>query len=88
MKKLKLESLEVTSFETSPAAVQRGTVIANAPPQGTLYIPTYEKDVCGETYEKDVCGETSYEVCEATNIYLSCGCSVDVTCGHTCILTG
>jgi hypothetical protein len=79
MKKLKLESLEVTSFETSAAAVQRGTVIANAPPQGTLYIPTYEPDAC----------ETSYELCgENTNIYLSCGCSVDVTCGHTCILTG
>jgi len=26
--------------------VQRGTVIANAPPQGTLYIETYEADAC------------------------------------------
>jgi hypothetical protein len=80
MTKLKLEDLEITSFETSAAAVQRGTVIANAPPQGTLYIPTYEPDACGETYEADVCG--------TKDLYCTYGCSVNITCARTCILTG
>ncbi|HEX5724651.1 MAG TPA: pinensin family lanthipeptide [Longimicrobiaceae bacterium] len=36
MKKLalKLDDLEVTSFETSPTTVERGTVVANAPTNG------------------------------------------------------
>jgi hypothetical protein len=80
MTKLKLEDLGITSFETSAAAVQRGTVIANAPPQGTLYIETYEPDACGETYDTDVCG--------TKDLYCTYGCSVNITCARTCILTG
>jgi hypothetical protein len=90
MKKLKLESLEVTSFETSAAAVRRGTVVANAPPQGTLPVYTYDVDVCGESYYVEDCGETYnvYLCPETKHVDCTKGCSVNVTCGQWCILTG
>jgi hypothetical protein len=71
MRKVKLESLAVESFETSPIATQaRGTVQANAKP-GPLQ--TYNVDLCGDTmyfdctlgcsintYCAGACGETEY----------------------------
>lgn len=72
MRKLKLESLAVESFQTSPVATQaRGTVAAHAKPQPTLQ--TYNIDICGETmyfdctlgcsyntYCAGACGDTNY----------------------------
>lgn len=84
MKKLKLEELEVTSFETSPAAERRGTVIANAPPQGTLYIETYEPDVCDETNYYLGCTKGG---CETDTVYANI-CAVCFTQGPNCVLTG
>ena len=49
MRKLKLESLTVESFETSPVATQaRGTVDAHGKPKPTT-LQTYNVDVCGDT---------------------------------------
>ena len=73
MKKLKLETLEVTSFETSPAPAERGTVNANnsdvqpSPPTTGI-----------ETYHVDDCGESRYFDC-------TYGCSVNTDCANTCI---
>lgn len=53
MRKLKLESLTVESFQTSPVVTQaRGTVAAHAKPQPPL-----------QTYNVDVCGDTMYFDC-------------------------
>ena len=51
MKKLKLESLEVTSFATTPGAgAERGTVDGHMPkPGGPGPIQTYNVDLCGDT---------------------------------------
>jgi cytochrome c peroxidase len=49
MRKLKLESLTVESFETAAAMQsERGTVQAHAKPQPTT-LQTYNVDVCGDT---------------------------------------
>jgi hypothetical protein len=49
MRKLKLESLTVESFETAPIATQpRGTVAAHAKPQPTT-LQTYNVDICVDT---------------------------------------
>lgn len=71
MRKLKLESLAVESFETCPIGARaRGTVQANAKPQPPQ---TYNVDLCGDTLYFDcalgcsqntncagACGETEY----------------------------
>ncbi|HEX5870126.1 MAG TPA: hypothetical protein VFY65_06915 [Longimicrobium sp.] len=50
MRKLKLESLAVESFETSPVAAQvRGTVDAHAKPTPPTTLQTYNVDICGDT---------------------------------------
>jgi hypothetical protein len=50
MKKLKLETLEVTSFDTSAApSEERGTVNGNAKPGGPVVIQTYSPQACGDT---------------------------------------
>lgn len=53
MRKLKLESLQVESFETTTAAAHvRGTVNAHGdvqPTPPTISIETYDVDICGET---------------------------------------
>jgi hypothetical protein len=50
MRKLKLESLTVESFETAPIAPQvRGTVDGHAKPQPPTTLQTYNIDVCGDT---------------------------------------
>lgn len=51
MKKLKLEDLAVTSFETTSAvAGERGTVQGHAPPASRQCpIQTYNVDLCGDT---------------------------------------
>ncbi|HEX6748688.1 MAG TPA: hypothetical protein VF092_15425 [Longimicrobium sp.] len=71
MKKLKLESLDVTSFETAPAAVARGTVDANSGihPGGPVVL---------ETYDIEACGDTRYFDC-------TFGCSVNTNCPNGCI---
>ncbi|HYW11862.1 MAG TPA: hypothetical protein VE871_07880 [Longimicrobium sp.] len=49
MRKLKLESLAVESFETTPVAQQaRGTVDAHARPRPTT-LQTYNVEICGDT---------------------------------------
>lgn len=49
MKKLKLEALEVTSFETAPDAAEgRGTVRANSGP-GPIEFPSENLDECPDT---------------------------------------
>jgi hypothetical protein len=71
MKKLKLETLEVTSFATtSHVARERGTVLGaartnnNCPPQ---------------TYNPDLCGDTLYFDC-------TLGCSRNTDCPAGCVL--
>jgi hypothetical protein len=71
MLKLKLESLTVETFVTTPAAPPvRGTVNAHSEPQ-----PAPPSIVC--TYDVEECGETQYFDC-------SFGCSVDTACAHVC----
>jgi hypothetical protein len=68
MRKLKLESLRVQSFATTPAAPRaRGTVNAHAGPRLTPAI---------ETYDVELCGETQYFDC-------SLGCPSIAPCGLT-----
>ena len=74
MKKLKLENLDVTSFETSAAPAEaRGTVLGaartNAPGcQGPL-----------QTYSIEQCGDTQYFDC-------TLGCSQNTACPTGCIV--
>ena len=71
MKKLKLESLEVTSFETSPTvARERGTVQGHARP--TQACPP-------QTYNVDLCGDTQYFDC-------TLGCSINTACPDGCVV--
>jgi hypothetical protein len=49
MRKLKLESLQVESFETATVPRSRGTINAHAGPRLTPVIETYDVDLCGET---------------------------------------
>lgn len=75
MHKLKLESLQVESFQTSHVTPQpRGTVQAHGKPQPP------------QTYNKDLCGDTLYFDCTLgcsinTNCAGACGPSYD------CVLT-
>lgn len=70
MKKLKLESLEVTSFDTSPApSEERGTVNANAKPGCSVVL---------QTYSPQACGETNYMDC-------TYGCSYNTDCPYRCV---
>lgn len=77
MHKLKLESLAVESFQTSPVAAQaRGTVAAYGKPQPPL-----------QTYNVDLCGDTLYFDCTLgcsinTNCAGACGLS-DFNCLQT-----
>ena len=75
MRKLKLESLAVESFQTSPIATQaRGTVEAHGKPQP---LQTYNVDDCGETMYFDCTLGCSYNTycagaCGATNYLAVC----------------
>lgn len=70
MRKLKLESLTVESFDTAPAAARaRGTVDGHArPPKPTTL----------QTYNVDACGDTMYFDC-------TLGCSINTNCANGCI---
>jgi hypothetical protein len=71
MHKLKLESLQVESFETAALAVRlRGTVEAHSGPEPT---PT---TIGPQTYDVEVCGETQYFDC-------SLGCPSIAPCDLT-----
>lgn len=71
MRKLKLESLAVESFETAPAATPaRGTVDAHGKPKPTTL----------ETYNVEICGDTMYFDC-------TLGCSLNTNCAGACGLT-
>ena len=71
MRKLKLESLQVESFETTVIAPRmRGTVQGNGDPQPTP--PT----ISIETYDVELCGETRYFDC-------SLGCPSIAPCDIT-----
>jgi hypothetical protein len=77
MRKLKLESLLVESFETTTNALRtRGTVDAHGDPQPTP--PT----ISIETYDVEICGETRYFDC-------SLGCPsiapCDIFTGSECV---
>ncbi|HEY7767233.1 hypothetical protein [Longimicrobium sp.] len=71
MRKLKLESLQVESFDTAPAAGERGTMYAH---EGGPSIETYDIEKCGDTRYFDCtfgcsvntdcaagCGETGFD---------------------------
>ena len=69
MRKLKLESLAVESFQTTPIAQQgRGTVDAHGKPKPTTL----------QTYDIEACGDTNYFDC-------TFGCSVNTACPNGCI---
>jgi hypothetical protein len=71
MRKLKLESLKVESFETTPAAAdERGTVNAHGKP-GPI-----------ETYNVDRCGDTRYFDCTlGCSVETNCFCvPTDIDC--------
>lgn len=70
MRKLKIESLQVESFDTTPVATQgRGTVNAHDGP-GT-HVPLL-------TYSPAECGDTNYMDC-------TYGCSINTACPNGCI---
>ncbi len=70
MRKLKLESLAVESFETTTATPQaRGTVDAHAKPRPTTL----------QTYNVEICGDTMYFDC-------TLGCSRDTCPDYCAIL--
>ncbi|HYW11863.1 MAG TPA: hypothetical protein VE871_07885 [Longimicrobium sp.] len=73
MRKLKLESLQVESFETVTLAPRlRGTVDAHGDPQPTpptTGIETYQVEACGETQYFDCSlGCPSIAPCDLTEI--------------------
>jgi hypothetical protein len=71
MRKLKLESLQVESFETTTLAPRmRGTVEARCDPQPT------PSTISIETYHIDRCGDTQYFDC-------SLGCPSIAPCDET-----
>jgi hypothetical protein len=72
MRKLKLESLTVESFETAAAPHARGTVDAFARPKPTTL----------ETYNVDRCGDTRYFDCTlGCTVETNCYCApTDVDC--------
>ena len=80
MKKLKLETLEVTSFHTSadPRGA-RGTVVANADikPGGPVTLQTYNIDICGDTQYFDCTLGCSYLTYCTTCNQVSFNCAVD-----------
>jgi hypothetical protein len=81
MHKLKLESLQIESFETtSPAVNGRGTVNGHIEAQtgdtGQVYTTTISGPVI-HTYNVRDCGETRYFDC-------TYGCTMVRTCGRYC----
>lgn len=69
MRKLKLESLQVESFDTTSVAQHaRGTVDAHS----------REKPTTLQTYDVEACGDTRYFDC-------TFGCSVNTACPNGCI---
>jgi hypothetical protein len=72
MRKLKLESLQVESFDTTAIPSQdRGTVNANGKPGP---IQTYNVDICGDTQYFDCTLGCSY------NTYCAGACGVTYRC--------
>jgi hypothetical protein len=67
MRKLKLESVKVESFETTPAAAEK---------RGTLYAHQQHSPISIETYDVEECGETQYFDC-------SLGCPSIAPCDLT-----
>jgi hypothetical protein len=76
MRKLKLESLQVESFETAPIAPRvRGTVQANARP-GPI-----------ETYNVDRCGDTMYFDCTlGCSVESNCTCVAQIETADGCAI--
>ncbi len=72
MKKLRLDALEVTSFETAAVSPQRGTVQANIEPRERSAFP---------------CAESFLEPCYPTDPNFDCtyGCSQNTGCPDGCI---
>jgi len=72
MKKLKLESLEVTSFATTAdVARERGTVLGAA--------RTNQAACQTQTYSPERCGDTLYFDC-------TLGCSINTDCPAGCVM--
>lgn len=71
MRKLKLDSLNVQSFETTTAPGRaRGTIQghARAAPEGTgmsvcVVCEPFSQDLACQTYDIDACGDTQYLDC-------------------------
>jgi hypothetical protein len=72
MRKLKLESLQVESFDTAPAARQRGTMYA------------HQQHVPFETYDVEECGDTRYFDC-TFGCTMDTGCCTAETEGPDCV---
>ncbi|HEX8392139.1 MAG TPA: pinensin family lanthipeptide [Longimicrobium sp.] len=70
MKKLTLDSLEVTSFETSPISTERGTVQGNAQPVSKFNCAS----ILAPCYPTDPNFDCTY------------GCSRDTGCPDTCVV--
>ncbi len=51
MKKLTLDALEVTTFETLPEPQGRGTVQGQAEP--VVFLPSFEIEACGDPGDTD-----------------------------------
>jgi hypothetical protein len=87
MRKLKLESLQVESFDTTSFAPDaRGTVEgrADAAPDTRntgpsycvlCYAPTYDPNTCHESYDPATCPYTEFMDCTygCTRLYNTCG---------------
>lgn len=69
MRKLKLESLTVESFETASAASCSG---------GTLYAHQQQRPTTLQTYDVQECGDTRYFDC-------TFGCSMNTNCAGGCV---
>jgi hypothetical protein len=89
MRKLKLESLQVESFETTaPDRASRGTVDGHvAPAPDTKHCDDSGPSYCNVCYESQdtLCEPATYDVvvCTDTN-YFDCtfGCTQQNTCGY------
>lgn len=80
MTKLKLESLEVTSFETSPAgSLARGTV------EGRSFVPTPPSVIEHECFPTDARMDCTYGCSMDTGCADGCGFTEGPDCVHTSI---
>jgi hypothetical protein len=95
--RLTLEDLCIDSFDTTPAARERGTVVGQQYytrydthcPTWCLEYPTCADDSCGGTCPWKTCADTCAYTCAATCAFTcdddTCYISCHGTCEHTCL---